>query len=239
VVAGVLAREARRWLLPAIPVCVVAVIGVVTLVPSLHSTANTRLNSIYPVWDRQNQTVAALNMIQAKPLFGFGWDNWAHTAAPYFRLGRNRLLTGYPSSLQQAELGGSTGAGASGASGGSSPSVGQVQGELHDSYLSYAVELGLIGGALWLACVLWGLIGAAFTPDRDPELRPWRLGVVAIGVCFLVLCAVDPLSQNFTQLILWLWAGVATGGAGWRLPAARSAPRRLVTPQPDLALSRT
>lgn len=238
-VAGVLAREARRWLLPAIPVCVVAVIGVLTLVPSLHSTANTRLNSIYPVWDRQNQTVAALNMIQAKPLFGFGWDNWAHTAAPYFRLARNRLLTGYPSSLQQAELGGSTGSRASGASGGSNPSLGQVQGALHDSYLSYAVELGLVGGTLWLGCVLWGLIGAAFTPDRDPDLRPWRLGVVAIGVCFLVLCAVDPLSQNFTQLILWTWAGVAAGSAGWRLPAARRAPRRLVTPEPDLALSRT
>jgi O-antigen ligase len=232
-VAGVLAREARRWLLPAIPLCVIAVLAVLTLVPSLHSTATTRLSSIYPVWDRQNQTVAGLNMLQAKPLFGFGWDNWAHTAAPYFRLATNRLLTGYPSSLQQAQLGGSSVAGSTS----SSPSVGQVQGALHDSYLLYAVELGLVGACLWLASVLWGLIGTAFSRARDPDLRPWRLGLVAIGVCFLVLCAVDPLSQNFTQLILWTWAGVAAGAAGWRLPAARTAPWRGAAPNPERTLA--
>jgi O-antigen ligase len=220
-------------LLPAIPLGVIAVLAVLTLVPSLHSTATTRLSSIYPVWDRQNQTVAGLNMLQAKPLFGFGWDNWAHTAAPYFRLAPNRLLTGYPSSLQQAQLGGSSVAGSTS----SSPSVGQVQGALHDSYLLYAVELGLVGACLWLASVLWGLIGTAFSRARDPDLRPWRLGLVAIGVCFLVLCAVDPLSQNFTQLILWTWAGVAAGAAGWRLPAARTAPWRGAAPNPERTLA--
>jgi len=228
--AALVSRDVRRWLIPALPVCALAVIGVLAL-PSVQSTASTRLNAIYPVWDRQNQTVAALNMIQAKPLFGFGWDNWANTAAPYFRLGPNRLLTGYPSSLQQAALGGSS-SGQSASAGGisSGPGLTHVEGALHDSYLSYAVELGLVGACMWLASILWGL-GSAVLGPGTPDLRGWRIGLVAIGACFLVLCAVDPLSQNFTQLILWTWAGVAAGagsligrGRAVRPPARPGAP---------------
>ncbi len=215
------------------------------------------------MWDRQNQTAAALNMIQAKPLFGFGWDNWANTADPYFRLAPNRLLTGYPSSLQQADLGGS-GDGLSASGGGTStgPGLTHVQGELHDSYLSYAVELGLVGACMWFASVLWGFGSAVLGPGA-PDLRAWRIGLVAIAACFLVVCAVDPLSQNFTQLILWTWAGVAppapdrgrprprravAGDAGRpdrtrRRPTPRRRPTRRRRPSrptsPTLALSRT
>jgi putative inorganic carbon (hco3(-)) transporter len=246
-VAALLAREARRWLLAAIPLCALGVVAVLALVPSLNSTASTRLNSIYPVWDRQNQTVAALNMIQTKPLFGFGFDNWANTATPYFRLGPNRLLTGFPSSTRNpASLPSSAGTtggastGSNGASGGSgSGSLGQVEGQLHDSYLTYAVELGLVGAILWLGCLLWGLGSAAFSRDSDPDARPWRLGLVAIGVCFLVLCAVDPLLPNFTPLLLWTWAGVAAGGAGVTIPVARRVQRRVPRSQPAIAVTRT
>ena len=245
-VAALLAREVRRWLLAAVPLCALAVVCMLALVPSLHSTATSRLNSIYPVWDRQNQTVAALNMIQIKPLFGFGFDNWARTATPYFRLGPNRLLTGFPSSTRNpASLPGGPGAATgpsssttNGAGGGSgSGSLGQVEGQLHDSYLTYAVELGLVGAVLWPACLLWGLGGAVFNRDRDPELRAWRLGLVAIGICFLVLCAVDPLLPNFTPLVLWTWAGVAAGAAGVALPAARRVPRHASRPQPTIPLA--
>jgi putative inorganic carbon (HCO3(-)) transporter len=220
--AALVSRDVRRWLLPAVPVCAIVVVGMIMLVPSVNSTASTRINAIYPVWDRQNQTVAALNMIQAKPLLGFGWDNYANTAAPYFRLGPNRLLTGYPSSLEQAALGGSS-SGQSASAGGisSGPGLTHVEGELHDSYLSYAVELGLVGACMWLASVLWGL-GSAVLGAGAPDLRAWRIGLVAIGASFLVLCAVDPLSQNFTQLVLWTWAGVAAG-AGSLIGARRAA----------------
>jgi putative inorganic carbon (HCO3(-)) transporter len=211
--AGLFSRDIRRWLLRAVPIAVVAVVALFLLVPGINSTANSRINAIYPVWDRQNQTAAALNMIQAKPLFGFGWDNYANTADPYFRLAPNRLLTGYPSSLQQADLGGTdTTQSASAGGTGAGPGLTHVEGELHDSYLSYAVELGLIGACMWLASVLWGFGSAVFGPG-DPDLKAWRTGLLAIAACFLVVCAVDPLSQNFTQLILWTWAGVAAGGA--------------------------
>jgi O-antigen ligase len=230
--AGLVSRDVRRCLLPAVPLAALAVVAALTLIPSVQSTANSRINAIYPVWDRQNQTAAALNMIQAKPLLGFGWDNWADTAAPYFRLAPHRLLTGYPSSLQQAELGGSR-SGQSASAGGvsSGPGLTSVQGALHDSYLSYAVELGLIGACMWLACVLWGLGSAVLGPGA-PDLRGWRIGLVAIGGCFLVLSAVDPLSQNFTQLVLWTWAGVAAGagsllgvGRAMRPPATSEGPK--------------
>jgi len=245
-VAAMMAREARRWLVAGVPLCALAVAGILALVPSLHSTASSRLTSIYPVWDRQNQTVAALNMIQTKPLFGFGFDNWANTATPYFRLGPNRLLTGYPSSVRNASVPGGAGAsgGAStalnGANGGSgSGSVGQVEGALHDTYLTYGVELGLVGATLWLACLLLGLGSAVFNGDRDPDVRPWRLGLVAIGVCFLVLCAVDPLLPNFTPLLLWTWAGVASGGAGFAISGARRLSQRVIRPQPAVGVTRT
>jgi putative inorganic carbon (HCO3(-)) transporter len=232
--AGLVSRDVRRWLLPAVPVAALAVVAALTLIPSIQSTANSRINAIYPVWDRQNQTAAALKMIQAKPLLGFGWDNWANTAAPYFRLAPHRLLTGYPSSLQQAELGGSS-SGQSASAGGvsSGPGLASVQGALHDSYLSYAVELGLVGACMWLASVLWGLGSAVLGPGA-PDLRAWRIGLVAIGGCFLVLCAVDPLSQNFTQLVLWTWAGVAAG-AGSLIGAGRAVrpPATSDEPKPD------
>ena len=199
------------------------------------------------MWDRQNQTAAALNMIQAKPLFGFGWDNYVNTADPYFRLAPNRLLTGYPSSLhrrsrryghhRERERGRHQ----------HGPGLPTCQGALHDSYLSYAVELGLVGACMWLASVLWGF-GSAVLGPCVPDLRAWRNGLVAIAACFLVVCAVDPLSQNFTQLILWTWAGVAAGagsvigrGRAVRSPATPTDPTTPAEPADEsaLALSRS
>jgi hypothetical protein len=89
--------------------------------------------------------------------------------------------------------------------------------------------------------VLWGLGSAAFSRDRDPELRSWRAGLVAVGICFLVLCAIDPLSQNFTQLILWTWAGVAAGTSGFATGPVRAGatPRVIARPKPTAALRRT
>jgi len=40
-------------------------------------------------------------------------------------------------------------------------------------------------------------------------------------VCFLVLAAFDPLEQNFTELVLWTWAGILLAGAQAKVPASR------------------
>ncbi len=213
VAVALYAREVRRWLIPAAAACAVVVTTVLALSPTLGAASSSRLHDLYPVWDRQNQTAAALRMIEAKPLFGFGWNNYANTATDYFQLARTYPLTGYPSALNVQFDNSRAGNGALRVT-----SRGGVTGALHNSYLSYAVELGLVGACLWLVALLWGLGGAIFSRG-SPELRPWRLGLLALTVCFLVIAAVDPLSQNFTQLLLWTWAGVIIAGAEIQPPA--------------------
>jgi O-antigen ligase len=81
---------------------------------------------------------------------------------------------------------------------------------LHNVYLSNAVELGLLGAALWLAALLAAIGGAIFRRG-PPELRPWRIGLAAISVQWLVVSALSPSPYAFPNLLLWTWAGVASG----------------------------
>ena len=201
IVAAALAAPAlRRRLLPAVVVCALLIGGALIAFPSLAGHASERAADQTSVWDRQNQTDTALRMIKARPLFGFGWDNYENVSIGYFRQAPSYPMTGFSDS--------------------------NVPLPLHDTYLSNAVELGLVGLALWIACLCWGLGGAIFS--RGPEeLRPWKLGLLALSVFFCVLAAFDPLQQNFTQLLLWTWAGLCLAG----LPA--SAQRR-----PDVRISR-
>ena len=165
-------REVLRWFIPVATVCA-------SRRRSAHSSRilelrfTTCINDQYPIWDRKNQTAAALRMIQARPLFGFGWNNYANTAVGYFRASRDYPLTGYPSSINQQ---------ATGSNGQiTSANLDTVTGALHNSYLSYAVELGLVGAVLWLASVLWGL-GSAVSSRGSSELRPWRLGFLLLSL---------------------------------------------------------
>jgi O-antigen ligase len=182
--AGLATGKARRWLVPGALACGVLVGGALQLSPALASKASARVNDARSVWDRENQTSAGLRMIVSKPLFGFGWDRYETDSLPYFREASDYPMTGYDS--YGVEL------------------------PLHDSYLSYAVELGLVGALLWLAAVIWGLGGAVFSRG-SPLLRPWKLGLLAMMIFFLVIAFFDPLQQNFTELLLWTWAGVALG----------------------------
>ncbi len=208
----------RRWLIPGAALAALVVVGALILFPSLGASSSTRFSDKYPVWDRQNQTAAALRMIQTKPLFGFGWESWSRDSTPYFRLASNRPLTGYPTSLNLYVT--PPASGPIPASDITVTSLGRTTGVIHDSYLSYAVELGLVGAGLWLASVLFGLGGTILAPVKR-DLQPWRLGLLALTVCFLVLCAFDPLDQNFTELVLWTWAGVTLAGARMQ-PAQRT-----------------
>lgn len=204
IAVALVAREVRRWLVPGICLCAL-VIGSAIMFSSVGAATTSRINDQLPVWDRENQTAAALRMVQAKPLLGFGWYNYVNTATPYFRLASNYPLTGFPGS----NVRGITGTGPNLATGASGQTGSLL--ELHDTYLDYAVELGLVGACLWVVCVISGL-GAGIFARGSPELRPWRLGLLALTVCFLVIAAVDPLSQNFVELLLWLWAGIAASG---------------------------
>jgi putative inorganic carbon (HCO3(-)) transporter len=196
--AGFAAGQARRWFIPGALACAVLVGGALLLSPTLASKASARVGDERSVWDRQNQASAGLRMIAAKPLFGFGWDRYVDDSLPYFRQTSDHPMTGYPTSGNMLPL--------------------------HNSYLSYAVELGLVGALLWLAAIFWGLGGAIFNRG-SPLLRSWKLGLLAITIFFLVIAFFDPLQQNFSELLLWTWAGVALGAE--RLPGRQSRP---VTP---------
>ena len=80
---------------------------------------------------------------------------------------------------------------------------------VHNVFLSHLSELGLVGLTLWVA-ILVAAVAGAFTTRGPPELRPWRIGRLGVVVCWLVVAMlVNPLS--FPMLILFVWAGVATG----------------------------
>jgi O-antigen ligase len=80
-------------------------------------------------------------------------------------------------------------------------------GEVHNVFLSNAAELGLVGTSLWLLALVLGVGGAIFVRG-PPELYPWRIGLLAITVMWLIVCNLIPMVQAFPNQVLWLWAGV-------------------------------
>jgi putative inorganic carbon (hco3(-)) transporter len=175
------APELRRWLLPLAVTCGLVIGGALVVSPALSEHASARVEDRLSVWDRKNQTATALRMIAANPLLGVGWDRYTSDSLEYFRQSPAYPMTGF--------------------------SDRDIPLPLHDSYLAFAVEIGLVGALLWVASLLWGVGGAIFSRGPD-SLRPWRLGLVAIAVFFCVLAAFDPLQQPFTMIVLWVWAGV-------------------------------
>lgn len=202
-------RGGRRWLAPGIAISVVALIGAFAISPSLSHNASERATYKQSLWDRQNQTAAGLRMVAAKPLFGFGLGHYETASVDYFRQPSDYPMTGYTHDI---------------VIGVPDPIL-----PLHDTYLSYAVELGLVGGLLWLASILWG-VGPAIFSFGPAALRPWKLGLLAISAFFLVVCVVDPHTAPFPMVLMFVWAGLATGArplpAGETVTsAARLSPR--------------
>jgi putative inorganic carbon (hco3(-)) transporter len=68
--------RARRWLVPIGVVAAVCVFALFQLVPSLASNAQDRVKDESPIWDRLNTNNAAIDMIESRPLFGYGWQTF-------------------------------------------------------------------------------------------------------------------------------------------------------------------
>jgi putative inorganic carbon (hco3(-)) transporter len=124
-------RRLRPYVLPLAAGIVIALIAVLALVPGLRGTVASRISSA--TYDRQNLTVAGVNMIKARPLTGFGWGQFQNNSLLYFRQSQNYLLT-------DENLYG-----------------------LHNFLLTYAVELGLPGATLWALGLLTGVGSALLT----------------------------------------------------------------------------
>jgi O-antigen ligase len=207
VTAAMITRTGRRWLLPGAAISAL-VIGVALLASSaLSQKTSERVAAQQSVWDRQNQTAAGLRMIHAKPLAGFGWTRYEEESLDYFRQPADYPMTGYTPVVTiglPAEV---------------LP--------LHNTYLAYGVEIGLLGLGLWMLC--WGLAVLISVATPGPsQLRPWKIGLLALAVFFLVIGLFDPHKQPFPMLLLLTWAGIAFG-PGPR-PALR--PRQARVPRP-------
>jgi putative inorganic carbon (HCO3(-)) transporter len=194
-------RRTRRIAVPLVAGLAALIALTIFAVPGLHASVERRLHSSESIYDRLNVTHTALNMIQAKPLLGFGWDQYQSSYLPYVQQSPNIPLTG-------------------------------TQIDPHSAYLTYGVELGLVGGTLWLAAVLVGVGGTALA--RVPaELQPWRIGLLALLAFFLIGEAAVPPTV-FVNASLWLWAGVvATARYPSRddpLPVLRASPSRAAAP---------
>jgi putative inorganic carbon (hco3(-)) transporter len=198
---ALMTQTGRRLLLPGALACTLVIGAALLLSPALASRTSTRVGDQASVWARQDQTAAGLRMVAAKPLFGFGWGGFTSHSLEYFRQASDHPMTGY-------------------SQGGIETAERRVP--LHDTYLSYAVELGLVGALLWLASLFWGVGGAIFSAGA-PELRPWKLGLIAIAVFFLVVSVVNPYQGPFPVLLLWTWAGVALGSMPLPVQARRAA----------------
>jgi O-antigen ligase len=189
-VTALATETGRRWLAPGIAIAAVALVGAFALSPTLSKNASERATYQQSLWDRKNQTAAGLRMVQAKPLFGFGLDRYAAESVDYFRQPTDYPMTGYTHGITI---------------GVPDPIL-----PIHNTYLSHAVELGLLGALLWLASVVWAL-GGAILARGAAALRPWKLGLLAIAVFFFVVCLVDPHTAPFPMVAMFVWAGAAIG----------------------------
>lgn len=97
-------RGLRRWLLP-VAVCAALVVGTtIAVVPGLSSKVQARESQQGPIYDRLNLNRAALTMLEARPLFGFGWNRFIAVGTDYFRQGDYPLTAGVGVGVHNAYL---------------------------------------------------------------------------------------------------------------------------------------
>jgi len=174
--AALAAPGVRRKLVVAIPLAAAALVAALIVVPGLHSQTSERIGDEKTEWARLTLNTAAENMIEARPLFGFGFGSFKERSGPYFQQDDDYPLT-------------------------------NTSGEIHNVFLATGAELGLLGGLIWLLAAAMA-IGGAIVVRGPPELYPWRIGLLAATVMWLVVANLVPLKHAFPNDFLWLLAGV-------------------------------
>jgi putative inorganic carbon (HCO3(-)) transporter len=76
--------EGRRRLVPMAVATAIGIASAVVLVPGLQERATARINEKETLWDRRNLAHAAINMVEARPLTGFGWAHFQRDSPEYF-----------------------------------------------------------------------------------------------------------------------------------------------------------
>jgi hypothetical protein len=80
--------------------------------------------------------------------------------------------------------------------------------EVHNVVLSRAAELGLVGAALWICCVLAGPVLAVLRRPIGPDLSDWRLVLLGYGCVWVSCTMVSPVPYVLPNDLLWLLAGL-------------------------------
>jgi O-antigen ligase len=195
----------RRFLVPAAIGLAAMVLVALAAVPGLDGSVQDRADSNRPVWERENVNAAALNMVSDRPLLGFGLDTFTERNRDYFQL------------LDHT------------------PQVAILKIGIHNVFLDLAVELGLIGAGLFVACLLVA-VGGALLSRGPPEIGPWKAGLLAVTVFWIVVANFAPTGQVYPSLVVWLWAGVVMSGS---LAAEPAAAPRTARASPRLAYARS
>ena len=196
-------RPVRRLLGPALVGIPLIVLLLISLVPGLAASVDDRGNDKNSVWDRGNLNAAALRMVEARPLLGVGWGRFTDVSPPYFWQAKDRPLTAV--GAQSCD---SLPAAARQTTDGSRP---QCTVPVHNAYLSNAVELGLIGVALWIVAGI-AVIGGAVVRRGPPWALSWRIGLCAVAIMWGVVIFFTPLEGPFSPVVLWTWAGIVWAG---------------------------
>jgi len=79
---------------------------------------------------------------------------------------------------------------------------------VHNVYLSNAVDLGLLGAGLWLFAVAVVAAGAILRRG-PPWLRPWKLAFIGLATAYGLTALSTPLGFAESTMLLWTWAGLA------------------------------
>ncbi len=110
------------------------------------------------------------------------------------------------------------------------PQIAVLNIAVHNVFLSLAVELGLIGAGLFVAALLCA-VGGALLSRGPPEMEPWRAGLLAIAIFWVVIANFAPAGQVFPSMIVWFWSGVVLSGALSERIARRSMARGALAPR--------
>jgi putative inorganic carbon (HCO3(-)) transporter len=186
-VAMLATRGTRAYFVPVVAAIGIAVTAAFFLLPGMSERAADRLDDKRMLWDRKNLDRAALNMVEARPLTGFGWARFTTYSEGYFEQADDYPITAAGVSHRNRHRFG-----------------------VHNTPLTYAVDLGLTGLALWLLGLVFG-VGGALATRGPPDLHAWRVGLLAVAMSFLVVVNSVPPTA-WAHRSLWLLAGVVYAG---------------------------
>jgi O-antigen ligase len=187
-------RELRRYLIPSLLAVGVMVCVAYFSSNTVRDSLHTRATDSQTVRDRLSSNAAAETMILDRPAFGFGWGRFVALSPSYYQTSNSYVV------WDERAM------------------------PVHDVYLSIAVDLGLVGLALWASILLVGIGKTIFSRRAPPSARALRITLGALFGMWLAAGATSPLGSSFQSVIIWLWAAVVVGSElqAARLPAGTS-----------------